>query len=60
MSAVLNLSVFAVRSLFEGFCSSIGFPAGPAADAASRFLGARFTDHSCPPWRLGRLRLSSL
>ncbi len=47
MSAVLNLSVFAVRSLFEGFCSSIGFPAGQAAaDAAVKFLGARFTDHS--------------
>ncbi|MGL4555624.1 MAG: hypothetical protein ACRC33_31020, partial [Gemmataceae bacterium] len=47
MSAVQNLSALAVRSLFEGFCSSIGFPAGPAAaDAATKFLGSRFTDHS--------------
>src|SRR5262249_34439121 len=37
----------AVRTLFEGFCRSIGFEAGAAAaDAAIKFLGNRFTDHS--------------
>ena len=47
MAIVQQLSVLAVRSLFEGFCSSIGFPAGAAAsDAAIKFLGSRFTDHS--------------
>jgi hypothetical protein len=47
MSAVQSLSTLAVRSLFEGFCNSIGFPLGPAAaDAASRFLTGRFVDHS--------------
>lgn len=47
MSTTQSLAVLAVRSLFEGFCSSIGFPAGAAAaDAAVKFLGSRFTDHS--------------
>jgi hypothetical protein len=47
MAIVQNLSVLAVRSLFEGFCKSIGFEAGAAAaDAAIKFLGNRFTDHS--------------
>ena len=47
MSVIQNLSALAVRSLFEGFCSSIGFPAGPAAaDAATKFLGSSFSDHS--------------
>jgi hypothetical protein len=47
MSAVCQLSVLAVRGLFTGFCKSIGFEAGAAAaDAATNFLGARFTDHS--------------
>lgn len=47
MSTLQDLSVFALRSLFEGFCSSIGFPAGQAAaDAAINFLGSRFIDHS--------------
>ncbi len=47
MAIVQQLSVLAVRHLFEGFCSSIGFPAGAAAaDAAVKFLGNRFTDHS--------------
>jgi hypothetical protein len=47
MSAVCQLSVLAVRGLFTGFCKSIGFAAGvAAADAATNFLGARFTDHS--------------
>jgi hypothetical protein len=47
MSATQSLSTLAVRSLFEGFCHSIGFPLGPAAaEAASRFLTGRFADHS--------------
>ena len=47
MAIVQHLSVLAVRSLFEGFCKSIGFEAGAAAaDAAVKFLGNRFTDHS--------------
>src|SRR5262245_27059838 len=47
MAIVQQLSVLAVRSLFEGFCKSIGFEAGAAAaDAAVKFLGSRFTDHS--------------
>src|SRR6516162_4762000 len=47
MAIVAPLSVLAVRSLFEGFCKSIGFEAGgAAADAAVKFLGNRFTDHS--------------
>src|SRR3954469_15452000 len=47
MAIVQQLSVLAVRSLFEGFCKSIGFEAGPAAaEAAVKFLGRRFTDHS--------------
>jgi hypothetical protein len=51
MAVVQHLSVLAVRSLFEGFCRSIGFEAGAAAaDAAVKFLGNRFTDHSA---RLG-------
>ncbi len=31
MAIVQQLSVVAVRSLFEGFCRSIGFEAGAAA-----------------------------
>jgi hypothetical protein len=47
MAIVENLSVLAVRTLFEGFCKSIGFEAGAAAaDAAVKFLGNRFTDHA--------------
>jgi hypothetical protein len=47
MAVVQHLSVLAVRALFEGFCTSIGFAAGPAAaEAAVTFLGNRFTDHS--------------
>ncbi|MFO0841373.1 MAG: hypothetical protein U0797_03095 [Gemmataceae bacterium] len=47
MAIVQQLSVVAVRSLFEGFCRSIGFEAGAAAsEAAVKFLGSRFTDHS--------------
>jgi hypothetical protein len=47
MAIVQQLSVVAVRSLFEGFCRSIGFEAGAAAsDAAVKFLSSRFTDHS--------------
>lgn len=47
MAVVQQLSVVAVRSLFEGFCRSIGFEAGAAAsEAAVKFLGSRFTDHS--------------
>jgi hypothetical protein len=47
MSAVQSLSTLAVRSAFEGFCASIGFPFGQAAaDAASKFLAARFFDQS--------------
>src|SRR5262245_60805690 len=47
MAIVQNLSVLAVRSLFEAFCRSIGFEAGEAgAAAAVKFLGSRFTDHS--------------
>ena len=47
MAIVQNLSVLAVRALFEGFCKSIGFEAGAAAaDAAVKFLGNRFTDHA--------------
>jgi hypothetical protein len=47
MAIVQNLSVLAVRTLFEGFCKSIGFEAGAAAaDAAVKFLGNRFSDHS--------------
>lgn len=42
-----SLPALAVRSLFEGFCRSIGFEAGAAAsEAAVKFLGSRFTDHS--------------
>jgi len=52
MAIVQNLSVLAVRSVFEGFCKSIGFEAGAAAaDAAVKFLGNRFLDHQPP--RLG-------
>ncbi len=47
MAVVQQLSVVAVRSLFEGFCRSIGFEAGAAAsEAAVKFLSSRFTDHS--------------
>ncbi len=47
MAVVHHLSVVAVRTLFEGFCRSIGFEAGAAAsEAAIKFLGSRFTDHS--------------
>ncbi|MFO0878092.1 MAG: hypothetical protein U0840_12140 [Gemmataceae bacterium] len=47
MAIVQKLSVVAVRTLFEGFCRSIGFEAGAAAsEAAVRFLGSRFHDHS--------------
>lgn len=47
MAIVQQLSVVAVRTLFEGFCRSIGFEAGASAsEAAVRFLGSRFTDHS--------------
>ena len=40
MAIVQQLSVLAVRTLFEGFCRSIGFEAG-GATATFRFLGAR-------------------
>src|SRR5436305_832030 len=47
MAIVQHLSVLAVRTLFEGFCKSIGFEAGAAAaDAAVKFLGSRFTDQA--------------
>src|SRR5262249_45522521 len=51
MVVLQQLSVSAARNLLEGFCSSIGSQAGPAAaEAATKFLGARFIDHSA---RLG-------
>src|SRR5262245_40246105 len=51
MAIVQQLSVVAVRSLFEGFCRSIGFEAGAAAsDAAIKFRGSCCVDHSA---RLG-------
>jgi hypothetical protein len=41
MAVVQQLSVVAVRSLFEGFCRSIGFEAGAAAsEAAVKFPAA--------------------
>src|SRR5262245_9115772 len=47
MAIVQQLSVVAVRTLFEGFCRTIGFEAGAAAsEAAVKFLGSRFVDHS--------------
>jgi hypothetical protein len=47
MAIVQDLSVLAVRTLFEGFCTSIGFEASAAAaEAAVKFLGNRFVDHA--------------
>src|SRR5262249_54883975 len=47
MAGMQSLPVLAVRSLFEGFCRSIGFEAGIAvSEAAVKFLGTRFVDHS--------------
>src|SRR5262249_35086980 len=44
MSIVQNLSVLALRSVFEGVFKSIGIDSG--ADAAVKMLTSRFTDHS--------------
>ncbi len=44
MSIPQNLSLLALRAVFDGACKSVGVDAG--ADAAVNFLTSRFTDHS--------------